>query len=112
MTTVGNTLRADYRFSNTLCWNTFPVPELSDEDKAALTKTAEGILLARDTYFDKTIAELYDPDHMQKDFPELWEAHQRNDEVLETIYNGRPFKNDTERLEHLFARYSAMVGKK
>ena len=112
MTTVGNTLRADYRFSNTLCWNTFPVPELSDEDKAALTKTAEGILLARDTYFDKTIAELYDPDHMQKDFHELWEAHQRNDEVLETIYNGRPFKNDTERLEHLFARYSAMVGKK
>lgn len=105
-------LKNDYRYSNTLGWNTFPVPELSDEDKEALTKTAEGILLARDTYFDKTIAELYDPDYMQKDFPELWEAHQRNDEVLETIYNGRPFKNDTERLEHLFARYSAMVGKK
>ncbi len=105
-------LKGDYRYSNTLGWNTFPVPTLSDEDKEALTKTAEGILLARDTYFDKTIAELYDPDHMQRDFPELWEAHQRNDEVLETIYNGRPFKNDTERLEHLFARYSAMVGKK
>lgn len=105
---LGNALS----YSNTSGWNTFPVPELSDEDKEALTKTAEGILLARDTYFDKTIAELYDPDHMQKDFPELWEAHQRNDEVLETIYNGRPFKNDTERLEHLFARYSAMVGKK
>jgi hypothetical protein len=105
-------LRSDYRYSNTMAWNTFPVPTLSDEDKEVLTKTAEGILLARDTYFDKTIAELYDPDHMEKDFPELWEAHQRNDEVLETIYNGRPFKNDTERLEHLFARYSAMVGKK
>ena len=105
-------LKNDYRYSSTMGWNTFPVPELSDEDKEALTKTAEGILLARDTYFDKTIAELYDPDHMQKDFPELWEAHQCNDEVLETIYNGRPFKNDTERLEHLFARYSAMVGKK
>jgi hypothetical protein len=110
--TVCGRLKTDIRYSNTLGWNTFPVPELSDEDKEALTKTAEGILLARDTYFDKTIAELYDPDHMQKDFPELWEAHQRNDEVLETIYNGRPFKNDTERLEHLFARYSAMVGKK
>jgi hypothetical protein len=105
-------LESRYRYSSTMSWNTFPVPTLSDEDKEALTKTAEGILLARDTYFDKTIAELYDPDHMQKDFPELWEAHQRNDEVLETIYNGRPFKNDTERLEHLFARYSAMVGKK
>jgi hypothetical protein len=110
--TVCGKLKNDIRYSNTLGWNTFPVPTLSDEDREALTKTAEGILLARDTYFDKTIAELYDPDHMQKDFPELWEAHQRNDEVLETIYNGRPFKNDTERLEHLFARYSAMVGKK
>lgn len=105
-------LKGDYRYSNTLGWNTFPVPTLSDEDKEALNQTAECILLARDTYFDKTIAELYDPDHMQKDFPELWEAHQRNDEILETIYNGRPFKNDAERLEHLFARYSAMVGKK
>jgi hypothetical protein len=108
--TVCVRLRMDFSYSNTLGWNTFPVPTLSDEDKEALTKTAEGILLARDTYFEKTIAELYDPDHMKKDCPELVEAHQRNDDAVETIYNGRPFKNDTERLEHLFARYSAMVG--
>lgn len=112
LATVGGRLGDGFRYSVRLVYNTFPVPTLSVEDKEALTKTAEGILLARDTYFDKTIAALYDPDHMQKDFPELWEAHQRNDEVLETIYNGRPFKNDTERLEHLFARYSAMVDNK
>ncbi len=110
--TVCGRLKTDIRYSNTLGWNTFPVPALSDEDKEALTTTAEGIMLARDTYFDKTVAERYDPDRMRKDFPELWEAHQRNDEVLETIYNGRPFKNDTERLEHLFVRYSAMVDNK
>ena len=48
---------------------------------------------------------------MEKKFPELWEAHQRNDKVLETIYNGKPFENDTERLEHLFARYVEMTSK-
>lgn len=92
-------------------WNTFPVPDLTEKDKSALTKCAEDILLARDHYFEHTIAELYDPDRMQKDFPELWEAHQRNDAVLETIYNGKPFDNDTERLEHLFERYVEMTSK-
>ena len=36
-------------------------------------------------------------------------AHERNDEVLERIYIGRRFKNDTERLEKLFALYTKMV---
>ena len=40
---------------------------------------------------------------------DLRAAHRRNDEVLERIYIGRPFKNDTERLEHLFKRYAKMV---
>jgi hypothetical protein len=104
-------LETRIRYSNTLGWNTFPVPDLTEKDKAALTKCAEDILLARDHYFEHTIAELYDPDRMQKDFPELWEAHQRNDAVLETIYNGKPFDNDTERLEHLFERYVEMTSK-
>jgi hypothetical protein len=39
----------------------------------------------------------------------LREAHQRNDEVLERIYIGRRFRNDTERLEKLFELYTKMV---
>ena len=38
----------------------------------------------------------------------LGEAHERNDEVLERIYIGRRFRNDTERLEKLFELYTAM----
>jgi hypothetical protein len=41
--------------------------------------------------------------------PELREAHERNDEVLERIYIGRRFRNDTERLEKLFELYTKMV---
>ncbi|PWG15651.1 class I SAM-dependent DNA methyltransferase [Salibaculum griseiflavum] len=109
--TISGKLESRIRYSNTMCWHTFPVPDLTGDDKAALTKCAEDILLARDHYFEHTLAELYDPKNMEKKFPELWEAHQRNDEVLETIYNGKPFENDTERLEHLFARYVEMTSK-
>ena len=40
---------------------------------------------------------------------DLREAHERNDEVLERIYIGRRFKNDTERLEKLFELYTKMT---
>lgn len=39
----------------------------------------------------------------------LRHAHERNDEVLERIYIGRRFKNDTERLEKLFELYTKMT---
>ena len=42
---------------------------------------------------------------------DLREAHERNDEVLERIYIGRRFRNDTERLEKLFALYTEMTAK-
>ena len=43
--------------------------------------------------------------------PDLLRAHEHNDEVVERIYIGRLFKNDTERLEKLFELYSRMSGK-
>jgi hypothetical protein len=40
---------------------------------------------------------------------DLREAHEHNDEVLERIYIGRRFRNDTERLERLFELYTKMT---
>jgi hypothetical protein len=40
---------------------------------------------------------------------DLRAAHDRNDELLERIYIGRRFKNDTERLEKLFELYTKMT---
>jgi hypothetical protein len=82
------------------------VPTLTEKNKADLTRCAEDILLAREHHFPATIANLYDPDNMPED---LRQAHERNDEVLERIYIGRRFKNDTERLERLFALYTKMT---
>jgi len=104
--TVCGKLETRYRYSNTLGWNTFPVPELTDKNKQDLTRAAEEILLAREGHYPATIAELYDPETMPDD---LRLAHEHNDEVLERIFIGRRFRNDTERLEKLFELYSKMV---
>jgi hypothetical protein len=104
--TVCGKLKTDFRYSNTLGWNTFPVPTLTDQNKADLTKCAEDILLAREAHFPATIADLYNPETMPEN---LRQAHDRNDETLERIYIGRRFKNDTERLEKLFELYTKMT---
>lgn len=104
--TVCGKMKTDFRYSNTLGWNTFPVPLLTEQNKADLTECAEAILLAREAHFPATIATLYDPDNMPDN---LRRAHERNDEVLERVYIGRRFKNDTERLEKLFDLYTKMT---
>jgi hypothetical protein len=99
-------LEMRFSYSNTLGWNTFPVPALTEKNKLDLTRCAENILLAREAHFPATIADLYEPDKMPAN---LREAHERNDEVLERIYIGRRFRNDTERLEKLFELYTKMT---
>jgi hypothetical protein len=108
-TTCGQ-LETRYRYSNVLGWNTFPVPTLTDKNKADLTRCAEDILLAREAHFPKTISDLYEVKDGVSQMPaDLREAHERNDEVLERVYIGRRFKNDTERLEKLFDLYTKMT---
>jgi len=104
--TVCVRLRTDFSYSNTLGWNTFPVPSLTENDRSELTRCARAILLAREAHFPCTIADLYDATNMPAD---LLEAHDRNDIALERIYIGRQFRNDTERLEKLFELYMEMT---
>jgi hypothetical protein len=100
-------LKTDYRYSNTLGWNTFPLPVLTQKNKSDLAHSATEILLRRESYYPATIGEMYDPDRMATEFSDLQEAHDRNDEIMERIYVGRKFRNDTERLEKLFALYAS-----
>ena len=111
--TVCGKLKTDYRYSNTLGWNTFPVPKLTTKNKDDLTAAAENILLAREAHFPATIADLYKPkSDKHAGMPKnLRIAHEENDRILEEIYIGRRFKNDTERLEKLFEMYTEMTTK-
>ena len=82
------------------------MPKLTTQNRADLTICAQNILIAREGHFPATIADLYDPETMPED---LRRAHEANDEVLERIYIGRRFRNDTERLEKLFDLYTKMT---
>lgn len=104
--TVCGRIKTDFRYSSTLGWNTFPVPPLTEQNKADLSACAQEILLVREMHYPATIADLYGSENMPDD---LRRAHEKNDEVLERIYIGRKFKNDTERLEKLFDLYTRMI---
>jgi hypothetical protein len=100
--TVGGQLETRVRYSNTLVYNTFPIPALSDEQKRILGERAAGILRRRANP-GKTIAWLYNPETMP---PDLLKAHHENDAYLEEQVYGRSFQDDTQRLEHLFDMYA------
>jgi hypothetical protein len=97
-------LKSDFRYSNTIGWNAFPLPKLLKEDKARLERAARNILVAREGHYPKTIADLYDDQAMPDD---LRAAHTENDELLERAYGGKRFMNDTERLNVLLSLYKA-----
>lgn len=103
---ISGGLGSGVRYSSEITYNAFPLPSLTEKHKSDLNHCAEDILLAREMHFPATIADLYDPDKMPDN---LRAAHDRNDEVLERIYIGRRFRNDTERLEKLFELYTKMT---
>lgn len=106
--TVGGRLKTDYRYSATLCYNTFPFPKLSTADKEELERLAQNILNIRNEYFYITLGEMYNPETMPD---ELRDAHHRLDLAVERIYRPEPFASDEERLEHLFKLYTKMTKK-
>lgn len=106
--TVGGRLKTDYRYSATLCYNTFPFPKLTAAEKEELEQLAQNILNIRDENFDMTLGEMYNPETMPE---ELSEAHLQLDLAVERIYRPEPFTSDEERLEHLFKLYSKMTKK-
>ena len=101
-------MRNDFQYSVQFSYNTFPLPNLNDDQKESITKATISIISIRELYSDKTLAELYDPVKMPI---ELLNAHQNLDTVVESLYNLAPFKSDEKRLESLFKLYDDMIKK-
>ncbi len=92
MRAVCGRLKSDYRYSVNIVYNNFPWPTPTDEQKAAIEKTAQAILDARALYPDCSLADLYDEVAMP---PELRKAHQENDKAVMRAY-GFNIKETTE----------------
>lgn len=103
---VGGRMKTDYRYSNTIVYNNFPVPILNDAVKQRLTIAALRVLDVREYHCEKTLAELYDPDLMPVD---LRAAHAEVDALVDSIYSKRGYETDEQRLSDLFAMYEVMT---
>lgn len=109
---IGGKLKTDYSYSNTLVYNTFPVPEFSTRRKNEIEDLVWKILDIRDEE-GGTLAELYgsplaakNPKPMNS---RLKAAHEELDRVVDRAYRDRPFKDDNERLALLLDMYSKKV---
>lgn len=83
MRAVCGRLKSDYSYSNTIVYNNFPWPEVTEEQKDKIEKTAQAILDARALYSESSLADLYDPLTMP---PELKKAHIANDKAVMQAY--------------------------
>lgn len=106
---VGGALETRIRYSATLCYNTFPFPKISAEQKEELTALAREVLGVRAEHIEMTLGEMYNPETMPVD---LRLAHQALDAAIERCYRPEPFLSDEERLEYLFKLYERMTKKK
>ena len=105
---VAGRLKSDLRYSNSLCYNTFPFPNISRKQKDEITEFVFAILDEREKHSQKTLAQLYDPDKMPEG---LKKAHHNLDIAIEQCYRPKPFESDEERLEYLFKMYEEMTSK-
>lgn len=106
---VAGRMKTDMQYSNTICYNTFPFPNITPKQKESLTSHVYNVLEEREKYPEKTMADLYDPDKMPSG---LREAHRYLDLAIDQIYRNKPFESDEDRLAHLFKLYEEMIARK
>ena len=99
---VGGQIKSDLRFSNTLVWNTLPLPEISETDRDKLIEAGAGVLAARAEHPERSLAQHYAPLAMD---PALVKAHQRLDRVMDGILGLRPGADEKERQTRLIELY-------
>lgn len=105
---VAGRLETRIQYSNTLCYNTFPLKELSLQEREELNSAARRILLARAAHPEKSLAEMYSSDKMP---PDLRSAHEENDFLVDSLYRKGGFTSDEDRLAALFDLYEKMTTK-
>ncbi|MGP1530945.1 MAG: DNA methyltransferase [Treponema sp.] len=106
MRAVCGRLKSDYSYSNTIVYNNFPWCTPTDEQKAAIEQTAQGILDARSRFPDSSLADLYDEAAMP---PALRKAHRANDKAVLAAYNFPADITESACVAELFERYRAMT---
>lgn len=93
MRAMAEKVRQDYHYDPQKVYNTFAWPEITPEQKKRIEETAKGILDARALFPDKSLAVLYDDQHMPE---ELKQAHEANDRAVMEAYGMDPDRASEE----------------
>jgi len=107
MKNIGGRLGASPRFANTLLWNTFPIPEPTDKQRADICAATADVLAVREKYPAKSLSDLYDPLAMTTD---LVAAHRALDKVVDRVFGKRSTPTEAERFTLLLNRYAEHTG--
>lgn len=104
---VAGRLKSDFTYSVNVVYNNYIWPHPTSKQREVIETCARVILDVRESYLDKTLADLYDPDKMPLD---LLEAHKALDMAVEAAYNV-DFNGDEEKIvAHLFKLYAEAIG--
>jgi hypothetical protein len=129
MRTVCGRLKSDYRYSNTIVYNNFPFPEISQRTNQVLNssswssnlglyskieKAAQQILNARTAEQERcaqqgqkcSLATLYAAGNMPTD---LLKAHNALDKAVDAAYGYKGGKDDVARVAFLFELYQQLT---
>jgi hypothetical protein len=107
--TVGGRLKSDPSFSNTLVWNSFPLPDVPQDLREQIIEAGQGVLQARDLHPDRSLAGHYNPLAME---PTLISAHGSLDRLVDRAFGAKTtLSTDAERQELLFKQYAKLVTK-
>jgi hypothetical protein len=107
MRTVSGRIRADLRFSKTLTWHNFPLPNVGAGKRAQVSSAAQAVLDARNQYPTRSLDRQYDVRAMPSS---LAEAHRRLDRVVDSCFVARRrLDTDAKRQAVLFERLEDLL---
>lgn len=103
---VGGRLENRYRYSSKLVFNTFPISNLTDDQKKSLESISDEIILSREKFPEISLANLYHPNKMPKTIVNL---HKELDNIVDGIFSNKMFFDNNERVNVLFQHYEKMT---
>lgn len=104
---IGGRLESRFRFSNTIVWNNLPLPPVDQKTRQAIIRAGQGVLDARSTHPERTLADHYNPLAMD---PVLVAAHRALDRVIDRAFGAKkPLRSADDRRDVLIARYADLT---
>jgi hypothetical protein len=104
--TVAGRLENSLRYSTNFCYNAFPFPKVTENQKKKLEEISLEILDEREKYSELNLAQLYDPKKMPAS---LLKKHLELDEIVENMYEKQNFVDDNDRIKYLFELYEKRI---